>query len=633
MSCARVPGLSPRPDTHSTQSRASQPSGRRLRPHRGRTRGSLTALATTGALALAVSACGAAAHTGDTAATVRGDVRTGAFTPDVRAPRPGAHSAGDPLFTHLGNGGYDVGSYDVRYDYRAGTTKMDSSVRITATAKQALSSFSLDSKVDRINSVSVQDEPAAFTVSGEKLVITPRRALREGESFRVDVSYRVDREDGTRSPSYPPNAHHLKAWVEKDDGFAVMGQPDRAHMFFPGNDHPSDKARFTFRVTTPKDLQAVASGTLRSRKATGGRITYTYTTRDPIPTDVAQVAVGRFRKVTARGPHGLPIRSYVATDRYKAAKPRVDDIPGQVAWVEKAIGRRYPFETYGVLGVPGGYDGVALESATLSTFSADGLASPAADIAPTMIHELVHQYFGDAVSVRTWNDMWISEGHADYYQLLYSVDKGYRNLDEVLEQRYQFEFDKRLESGPPARLKTAQDVLTGGNNGGLLMLASLRHQVGDSVFTRIEQTFYDRYRGRSATTKDYIDVANRVSGRDLTSSIEGWLYGAQVPRCPATRTGSMRRPRSPDASPPSRRRRGEHRVRPYKLASALFAAFRGYFGFGRQERAAGPCHRAARRGRRGDPQDGRDGPGTLRLRGVDGRRRPDRPGALPGGAA
>ncbi|MFG1827409.1 M1 family metallopeptidase [Microbispora bryophytorum] len=532
MSSARVPGLRPRPGTDSTQSREPQPSGPQPRPRRRRTRGSLTALATTGALALALSACGAVAQAGDTAATGRSDVRAGASAAAAGTPRPGAHSAGDPLFTYLGNGGYDVVSYDIRYDYRAGTTKMNSSVRITATAKQALSSFSLDSKVDRVDSVSVQGERAAFKASGEKFVITPRRALREGASFRVDVSYRVDRSDDTRSPSYPPGAHYLHAWVDKDDGFAIMGQPDRAHMFFPGNDHPSDKARFTFRVTTPKNLQAVASGTLRSRRTTGGRTTYTYTTRDPIPTDVAQVAVGRFTKVTAHGPHGLPIRSYVATDSYKAAKPRVDDIPGQVAWVEKEIGRRYPFETYGVLGVPGGYDGVALESATLSTFSAEGLASPAADIAPTMIHELVHQYFGDAVSVRNWNDMWISEGHADYYQLLYSVDKGYRKLDDVLKQRYQFEFDKRLESGPPARLKTAQDVLTGGNNGGLLMLAGLRHQVGDSVFKKIEQTFYDRYLGRSATTRDYIDVANRVSGRDLTSYIEGWLYGAKVPPMP-----------------------------------------------------------------------------------------------------
>ncbi|MET8138720.1 M1 family metallopeptidase [Sphaerisporangium sp. NPDC005288] len=452
--------------------------------------------------------------------------------PGREAPKPGAHTAGDPLFTYLGNGGYDVESYDIRYDYRPGTLKMDSSVRITATAKQALSGFSLDSAVEHVGSVSVQGEPAAFRVSGEKLLVTPRHALREGRRFRVEVSYRVDRGQNPPSPSYPPGTHIIDHWINKPDGFALMGQPDRAHMFFPCDDRPSDKARVTFRITTPKDLQAVAIGTLRSRVTTGDRTTSTYAGRDLVPTHVVQAAVGHFTMTTARGPHGLPIRSYIATDRYKAAKPRVDDIPGQVAWMEKRLGRRFPYTAYGVLGVPGDYDGVALESATLSTFSVEGLTRPAPDIAPTMIHELAHQYFGDAVSVRNWNDMWISEGHADYYQLLYSVDKGYHRLDDILKQRYEFEFGKRVESGPPARLKTAADVLTGGNNGGLLMLAGLRQQVGDAVFTRIERAFFDRYRGTSATTRDYIDMANKISGRDLTAYIEGWLYSDKVPPMP-----------------------------------------------------------------------------------------------------
>ncbi|MFC4529402.1 M1 family metallopeptidase [Sphaerisporangium dianthi] len=492
---------------------------RQARRRREAARRSLTALAVASAVTVTISAA-------------PGLSPTWAGTSGREAPRPGAHTAGDRLFTYLGNGGYDVRSYDVAYDYRAGTLKMDSSVRITATATQALSAFSLDSAVERVKSVAVQGKPAAFRVSGEKLLITPKHALRKGESFHVDISYRVDRGQNPPSPSYPPGTHILDHWINKDDGFALMGQPDRAHMFFPGNDHPSDKARFTFRITTPKDLQAVAGGTLRSRKTTGDRTTFTYVGRDAIPTDVAQAAVGRFTKVTARGPHGLPIRSYIATGRYKAAKPMVDDIARQVAWMEKEFGRRFPYEAYGVLGVPGTYAGVALESATLSTFAVDGLAKPVKEIAPTMIHELVHQYFGDAVSPHDWNDMWISEGHADYYQLLYSVDKGYRELDDVLKQRYEFEFGKRLESGPPARLKSAADVLTGGNNGGALMLAGLRHQVGDAVFKRIERTFFDRYSGASATTRNYIDVANKVSGRDLTSYIEGWLYGAKVPPMP-----------------------------------------------------------------------------------------------------
>ncbi|AWS49015.1 peptidase M1 [Streptosporangium sp. 'caverna'] len=459
--------------------------------------------------------------------------------------RPGAQSAGDRLFAYLGNGGYDVDSYDVRYDYRPGTMKMDASVGITATATQALSSFSLDSAVEKVIGVTVAGHPAGFRVSGQKLLITPRRALPRGRSFRTDISFRVDRDDNPQSPAFPSDEKpHRTAWVNTKDGFSLMGQPDRTHLFFPGNDHPGDKAKVTFRITTPKDLQAAANGTLRSRTEKAGRITYTFTTRGPIPTHVVQAAVGRFTLIKGRGPHGLPLRSYVATDQAAKARLLVDDIPDQMAWLEKQIGP-YPYETYGVLGVPEGYQGVALETATMSTYAAENLTGTnnegkvtkedTQDDRITMVHELAHQYFGDAVSVRDWDQMWISEGHAEFYQVLYGSEKGYRDLNDPgrgLRARYDFDGDKRIESGPPGRMTHARDVLVGTNTGGLLMLFGLREMVGKTTFQRIEKTFFNEFRGRSATTRDYIKVANRVSGKNLTGYINGWMYDARTPPMP-----------------------------------------------------------------------------------------------------
>ncbi|GAB1818609.1 M1 family metallopeptidase [Herbidospora sp. RD11066] len=458
------------------------------------------------------------------------------------AAEPGARSAGDPLFAYLGNGGYDVGSYDVGYDYRSGTTKMDGSVKITATATQALSSFSLDAAMDTITKVAVAGRPAHFRVAGEKLLITPERFLPKGRPFQVDVSFRVDRSANPQSPAFPEDEEpHRTAWVNKKDGFAVMGQPDRAHLYFPSNDHPGDKAKVTFRITTPKELQAVANGTLRSRVEKAGRVTYTFSTRDPIPTHVVQAAVGRFTLVEDEGPRGLPLRSYVATDQAKRTRQLVGGIPAQMAWLDEQLGP-YPFETYGVLGVPGDYNSVALEAATVSTYAVEALTGTDRNgrvtkedmegDAITMMHELAHQYFGDAVAVRDWNQMWISEGHAEFYQLLWAAEMGYRDLDDPdrgLRARYLFDGDKRAESGPPGKMKHARDVLVGTNQAGLLMLFGLREIVGEDTFRKIEKTFFDEFRHRSAATQDYIDVANRVSGKDLTAYINSWIYDATTP--------------------------------------------------------------------------------------------------------
>ncbi|MGW2602085.1 M1 family aminopeptidase [Streptomyces klenkii] len=331
----------------------------------------------------------------------------------------GAESAGDRLFPSLGNGGYDAGSYDVQFDYRPSTPKVNATVTMRATAKQDLSRFSLGAAGQDIKSVSEQGARAEFSTSGEKLTITPKNPVRKGRTFTVRTDCRAD-----RSRNLPGS--FWEYWVPTKDGFALMGRPDRAHLFFPANDHPSDKARFTFRISTPKNLRAVANGFLISRRTAGDRTTYTFRTRHPIPTRVGQVAVGKYREVEQRGPHGLPIRSYVPADQYTQLKPVVSRTPAQVAWLEKEIGRPFPFEVYGMLAVKSPYNGVALETATRSTFSSSMLNRPAEQAEPVMAHELVHQYFGDAVSVRSWDDMWISEGHAHYYQIRYEVDRGFR---------------------------------------------------------------------------------------------------------------------------------------------------------------------------------------------------------------
>lgn len=448
---------------------------------------------------------------------------------------PGAHTAGDRLFPGLGNGGYDAQAYDVRFGYRSGTKKMNATSTMRALATQDLSSFSLDSAAQQIHAVTVNGAKATFHTLGktEKLVITPDRALPRGVPFRVTVRYTADRGKDPVSPAYhlPGGAKWpVKSWVNTKDGFAFMGQPDRSHLFFPNNDVPGDKARFTFRITTPKGVRAVANGDLTGHD---GR-TYTYRTREPIPTDITQVAVGRFRPVTQRGPGGLPVRSYLPArlDTAKAEK-MVRRTPGHVAWLEKTLGLRYPFERYGVLGVDSTYDGVALETATLSTFSGLSFAkmTPKQE-EPIMVHELTHQYFGDAVSVRSWDDMWLSEGHATYYQMRYAAAKGWRKLGTAMRSTYKAAEQQRADSGPPGRLKKAVSLLFDTDAAGAVMLYGLRHKVGDATFRAIEKTFFTKYRNRSASTQDYIDVANRVSGQDLTPYFHAWLYGKKSPKVP-----------------------------------------------------------------------------------------------------
>src|SRR5262245_59626749 len=90
---------------------------------------------------------------------------------------PGAPGIGDPYFPLEGNGGYDVGHYDLSFSYDPATDRLDALNKITATATQDLSRFDLDFQQLTVKGVEVNDRDAAFTRDGQELVITPARGI------------------------------------------------------------------------------------------------------------------------------------------------------------------------------------------------------------------------------------------------------------------------------------------------------------------------------------------------------------------------------------------------------------------------------------------------------------------------
>jgi aminopeptidase N len=454
---------------------------------------------------------------------------------------PGARSAGDRLFPTLGNGGYDVQDYDLSLHYRPDRTTMAASVTLRALATQALSEFSLDSVAQQITAVRVDGRAVAFRLdpATEKLIVTAR--IPDRHVFTVHVDYVADRAKNPAPPgvTLPPGvAWPVEAWANTPDGFGVMGQPNRAHQFFPSNDHPSDKARYTVRLTAPSDRTAVSAGRLLTKYRLHGETTWIYRTDHPIKPDVLPIAVGRFREIKQTGPHGLPIRSYVTLEKAPNGQELTGPMelnarqtPAQLAWLEQQIGRPFPYERYGVLGLASAYNGVALETATLSTFGAP-LTLPPKDEAPTLVHEMAHQYFGDAVAVRTWDDMWLSEGHARYYERKYAGERGFIDYTAELKALYERDQSMRDEQGPAGRLKNSGSVLFDTDVPGQLMLVGLNQLVGDATFRTIERTFYDRYRDGVASTAHYVAIANQISGRDLTPYFDAWLYSSTTPPMP-----------------------------------------------------------------------------------------------------
>jgi aminopeptidase N len=337
---------------------------------------------------------------------------------------PGAESLGDSYYPMLGNGGYDAQHYtlalrvNVRQNTIAGVASMQ------ARATQDLSRFSLDFSGFTIARVTLDGRPATYVRHGRKLVVTPAAPLSAGARFTLAVRY-----NGTPTVINDPGSPAL-GWNNYGQGIYVGSEPEGAEAWYPVNDHPLDKATYTFRITVPTPYVVAANGLLLQTIRRASATTYVWQTSHPLASYLATVDINRFALQRSTGPRGLPIRNFFPQDVAAQGQAIFAQQPAMIAFYERLLGP-YPFEAYGAVVAGAGF-GWALETQTLSLFGRTIIDHPSQE---AIAHELAHQWFGDSVSLKDWRDIWLNEGFATYLSWLWLTrDKGTAALSQEVQR-------------------------------------------------------------------------------------------------------------------------------------------------------------------------------------------------------
>ena len=456
---------------------------------------------------------------------------------DTSSPHAGADGVGDAMFPHMGNGGYQADHYDVDLDVDvAANTFRKAKVTMQATAQQNLSSLNLDFRGFDIQKITVNGDEAKFKRQDQELTIIPGQALQADQPFSLSVEY-----SGKPKPFHSEAAPVTIGWVGFKRGTYVVSEPDGTPSWMPVNDHPTNKASFNFNVTVDKPYVVAANGTLQGVDDLGGKATYHWKAKDKMASYLTTVQIGNYVERKGVSPGGIPLRHYFPKDIADKAAYDFGRTGEMVDHFSQLFGP-YPFETYGVIVMDAQIGGAALETQTLPLYE-KGMVTGDRRLEFVYAHEMVHQWFGDSVSVKAWKDVWLNEGFATYGEWLWrEKSEGRQITDRIAERTHAQLGDIRstladqsheLQAGRSIGDPAVQELF--GEQvyrRGALTLHALRETVGDETFFKTIQTYAERFRGKNASTEDFRDVAQEISHKDLGNFFQKWVYSDKLPPLP-----------------------------------------------------------------------------------------------------
>ncbi len=312
--------------------------------------------------------------------------------------------------------------------------------------------------------------------------------------------------------------------------------PNRAHRWLPTKDHPSDKATCEFIIKAPEHYEVIANGTKREEsdlppeQEKNLKLTH-WATLYPIATKVMVFGAARFaiRYHPVSAPTSL--EDWVFPEDRDVGFKNLEVTADVLKYFEQQIGA-YPYEKLANVQSCTRYGG--MENASNIFYNQDAIANEAT-IESLIAHEVAHQWFGNAVTEKNWQDVWLSEGFSTYLTHLYLAHTyGADTLAARLAKDKGRIFSFYVKS-PQSMVVDAQETnlfkLLNANTyqKGAWFLHMLRNKIGDPAFFQTLRDFYRIYHHQNASTQDFQSVAERVSGQQLNTFFRAWLQQAGHP--------------------------------------------------------------------------------------------------------
>ena len=411
--------------------------------------------------------------------------------------------------------------------------------QVTVNFKQAgILNFRLDlinkstEKKDKgmvVEGVSISNTTVNYTHENDALIIYLPKSAVANETITFTIKYHGIPFDGLR----------IGATKFGDRSFFNENWPNRGRHWLPILDHPSDKATSEFIVTAPSHYKVVSNGLLLEESSLGNNTMLTHWKQSvPVSSWLFVLGVADFAVQYVDDFEGKSIQTWVYSKNREAGFYDFKEPTKKVlAFYTKYVGP-YAYEKLANIQTPSVNGGMETSSAI---FYGENLVNGKGDerTKNIVVHEIAHQWFGNAVTEATWDDAWLSEGFATFFTLLY-----YEN------QYGQAEYNNRIIKAKKAVLdmtikmpdfsiiapRTAEkEAVTTGltYQKGAWFLHMLRDKIGEQNFQKGIKSYYKKFYNANATTDEFRMEMEKAAGLDLKVFFKQWLYQPVNPKIDA----------------------------------------------------------------------------------------------------
>ncbi|NOS85136.1 MAG: M1 family metallopeptidase [Ignavibacteria bacterium] len=372
-----------------------------------------------------------------------------------------------------------------------------------------------------------------FEYDKKKLKIRLDKSLNQGDTIIYGVFYTVTNpEKGlyfiSPTPTFPSKRYEVWSQGEGEDN----------RYWFPCYDYPNDKATTEIYVTVSNKYQTISNGVLKNKFDKLNYTTWHWVNDKPHSSYLVMLGIGNWDIISTSW-DGIPVISYVPPGKKQWGENAYEQTADIVKFFSEYIGYRYPWHEFRQVAVQDFIYGGMENTGAVVLFEGsvyDEKTEPDYNATNLVAHELAHQWWGDVLTCKNWNEIWLNESFATYYQCLYT---------EHLLGKDEFDYNIfrngndaiKVDSTTRKPIYIREGLTTNTYDKGSVVLNMLRYLVGDEKFRKTMNIFITKNEFKPVVTKDLSDALHAALDNPLLDQMPAnmnwffneWIYNAGQP--------------------------------------------------------------------------------------------------------